>query len=96
MRTVRVGTILWGAILLVFAAIAFSVAVFDLRLIEAISVTWIVTGLGVVFVLAAIIALISRAVSSAADEPEPSYVAAEPEPTAKAPTTAEPKGQPVD
>lgn len=96
MRTVRVGTILWGAILLVFAAIAFSVAVFDLRLIEAISVTWIVTGLGVVFVLAAIIALISRAVSSTADEPEPSYVAAEPEPTAKAPTTAEPKGQPVD
>ena len=64
MRTVRVGTILWGAILLVFAAIAFSVAVFDLQLLQAVSVTWVVTGLGGVFVLAAIVALIARAVSS--------------------------------
>jgi uncharacterized membrane protein YeiB len=75
---VRVGTIVWGAILLAFAAIAFGVAVFDLREFQAAAVAWIATGLGGVFVLAAIIALIARAVSGA--DPElPASAATEPD-----------------
>ena len=112
MRTVRVGTIVWGAILLVFAAIAFGVAVFDLRLVQAVSVTWIVTGVGVVFVLAALVALISRATNSPAESPSvPQAAPARTEPDAPATASAEPvapakagtstkkaatKGQPVD
>ena len=100
---VRVGTIVWGAILLAFAAIAFGVAVFDLREFQAAAVAWIATGLGAVFVLAAIIALIARAVSRS---PEPevstgsttSTTEAEPEAdvTDTAPKIRTSKGQPVD
>ena len=104
MRSVRVGTVVWGAILLVLAAVAFSVAVFDLREFQAAAVIWVTTGLGGVFVLAAIIALIARAVSSGTAEPEPepelpANAGAEPVAPAKAGkstgATAK-KGQPVD
>ena len=88
MRTVRVGTIVWGVILLVFAAAAFGVAVFDLREFQANAVVWVVTGLGGVLVLAAIVALIARTVSSASSEPEVS--------AGSTTEATDKKGQPVD
>jgi hypothetical protein len=97
MRSARAGTIVWGAVLLVFAAIAFSVAVFDLREFQAAAVAWVVTGLGGVLVLATIVALIARAVSNG---PAP-VTAAEPTPVVEPVETPKPKtratkGQPVD
>ncbi len=80
MRTIRTGTVVWSLVLLVFAAVAFGVAVFDLREFQAAALAWIVTALGGVFVLAAAVALIVRAVRPAAPvaEPEPPVVEAEP------------------
>lgn len=62
---IRTSTVIWAAILLVLAAVAFSVAVFDLREYQAAVAAWIVVGLGGVFVVSALIALIVRAVSKA-------------------------------
>ena len=76
----RTGTVVWGSVLLVIAAVSFSVAVFDLREFQVDAVVWIVTGLGALFVVAAIIALIARAISSNGTDPElPTSAAAEPE-----------------
>ena len=105
MRTVRVGTIVWGVVLLVFAAAAFSVAVFDLREFQSQAVLWVVTGLGGVLVLAAIVALIARAASGGAAESVPAPEVSTGSTTEAGPTTeggsttrkpAAKKGQPVD
>ena len=103
----RTGTVVWGSALLVIAAVSFSVAVFDLREFRADAVVWIVTGLGALFVVAAIVALIARTVSGNRAEPEvptvepelPASAASEPEtPTkvGKSTGAAAKKGQPVD
>ena len=92
----RAGTVVWGCVLLVIAAIAFSVVAFDLREFQGAAVVWIVTGLGALFVVAAIIALIARSISSNRDEAEvPAPVAAAPE-APVATRNRKPKGQPVD
>jgi nitrate reductase gamma subunit len=66
MNKPRIGTIIWGAALLLFAALAFAVAVFDLREIPTSITAWVVTGLGGVFVVAAVVALIARAATRGA------------------------------
>ena len=66
MNKPRIGTIIWGAALLLFAALAFAVAVFDLREIPTSITAWVVTGLGGVFVVAAAVALIARAATRGA------------------------------
>jgi hypothetical protein len=101
----RTSTVVWGSVLLVIAAVSFSVAVFDLREFQADAIVWIVTGLGALFVVAAIAALIARAISSSRNDPE-LLTSAAPEPEApteagnsKGSTTAKTttkKGQPVD
>jgi hypothetical protein len=103
MRTVRVSTIIWGALLLVFAAVAFSVAVFDLREFQAAAVIWILTGLGGVFVLAAIAALLVRVVSRgsaaglrAAAAPEPESPATAGNPRKKTTARDADEAQPID
>jgi hypothetical protein len=108
----RAGTVVWGSVLLVAAAVSFSVAVFDLREFRADAVVWIVTGLGAMFVVVSIIALVARTVSGGTAEPElPTSAAPEPEPATQAGTsrvstrsttakttakTTATKGQPVD
>ncbi|WP_348063115.1 hypothetical protein [Flavobacterium sp.] len=61
---------IWAAVLLVVAAVAFSVSVFDLREYQSSLAAWIVTGLGGVFVVGALIALIARAAARPVVEPE--------------------------
>jgi hypothetical protein len=105
MRTVRVGTIVWGVILLAFAAVVFCIAVFDLRVLQAATLTWVLIGVGGVLVLAALIAAIARAVSGASPEAVPQGATAEATSEASAGASTEAtseakkpsaKGQPVD
>ena len=80
----RTGTITWGAVLLIVAALAFGIAIFDLRVLPSAPLTWIVA-FGVVFTFVAIVLLLTRAVSRSVTS-STAVVAAEPDP----------QGQPVD
>lgn len=94
----RAGTIIWAAVLLVFAAAAFCFAVLDVRELPAFSIVWIITGLGAVLVIGAIIALVIRAGSQSVRtpvvEPVETPAAATVETPAKKPRAK--KDQPVD
>jgi hypothetical protein len=78
----RAGTVVWGAVLLAVAAITFSVAVFGLGEFQSAWIIWILIGVGAIFVVAALVSLLVRAVS----KPEPAVEDA----------ATEIKDQPVD
>lgn len=59
------GTITWGVILLVIAAIAFAIVMFDISTITPAVIGWSVVGLGGLLVVAAIVGVVARAVRPA-------------------------------
>jgi hypothetical protein len=60
-RRILTGTVVWGGILLVFAALYGATAAADLDLIDVtLSPAWIILGVGALFVVGGLIAAIGR------------------------------------
>lgn len=64
----RVGTIVWGSILLVVAAVAIIASQVDFGDITPTVIVWSVVGFGAVLVVAGIVTAIVRAVAGRADD----------------------------
>ena len=59
---VAVPSVVWGVIVLLIAGIAFAGSVVDLREVSGVGIVWIVIGVGVLLVIAAVIGALIRAV----------------------------------
>lgn len=60
----RAGTVIWGAVLLAVAAITFSASVVNLGEFRSEWIIWILVGLGAILVIAALVSLLVRAIST--------------------------------
>ena len=80
----RASTVVWGAVLLAVAAVTFSVSTFGLGEFQSAWIIWILIGVGAIFVVAALVSLLVRAISK-------------PDPTRETVSTPDSeKDQPVD
>jgi uncharacterized protein YraI len=62
MRPVRVSTVVWGVLLLLAAAAAFAITTLDVNVFTGASVAYLVVGVGVLLVIAAVVGAVARAV----------------------------------
>lgn len=66
MRPIRYGTVIWGVLLLIGAALVVANSVLGPDGYDGTDVVWLVVGVGALLVVAAIIGAVARGVASAA------------------------------
>jgi heme/copper-type cytochrome/quinol oxidase subunit 3 len=71
-RRVRVGTIVWGAILVAVAVFAFLAAQFGIGPSGPAALLWTIVGFGALLVVAAIVTAVVRAIASTTRDARPS------------------------